>query len=155
MLFVFMGESCTGKSTIADIISHKINAEVYSGKEYMKLAKNEYDAWKIFYNKLVDASVDVYNCDNNIIYVITEKDMIAKLDNLNCVKVKFIADIDIIKTRFSKRMKGNLPKPIISMIERKSLEWKEVEGDIVLDTFKNNIEENINKILEVTYKKNA
>ena len=154
MLFIFMGESCTGKSTIADIISDKINAEVCSGKEYLKLAKNEYDAWKIFYDKLVDASADVYNCDNNIIYVITETDMIAKFDNLNCVKVKFIADIDIIKTRFSKRMKGNLPKPIISMIERKSLEWKEIEGDIVLDTSKNDIEENINKIVEVIYKKN-
>lgn len=154
MLFIFMGESCTGKSTIADIISDKINAEVCSGKEYLKLAKNEYDAWKIFYDKLVDASTDVYNCDNNIIYVITETDMIAKLDNLNCVKVKFIADIDIIKTRFSKRMRGNLPKPIISMIERKSLEWKEIEGDIVLDTSKNDIEENINKIVEVIYKKN-
>lgn len=154
MLFIFMGESCTGKSTIADIISNKINAEVCSGKEYLKLAKNEYDAWKIFYDKLVDASADVYNCDNNIIYVITETDMISKLDNLNCVKVKFIADIDIIKTRFSKRMKGNLPKPIIGMIERKSLEWKEIEGDIVLDTSKNDIEENINKIVEVIYKKN-
>ncbi|WP_273323119.1 hypothetical protein [Vallitalea guaymasensis] len=155
MLFIFMGESCTGKSTIADIISDKINAEVCSGKEYLKLAKNEYDAWRIFYDKLVDASADVYNCDNNIIYVITETDMIAKLDNFNCVKVKFIADIDIIKTRFSKRMKGNLPKPIISMIERKSLEWKEIEGDIVLDTSKNDIEENINKIVEVIYKKNG
>lgn len=51
-------------------------------------------------------------------------------------------------------MRGNLPKPIISMIERKSLEWKEIEGDIVLDTSKNDIEENINKIVEVIYKKN-
>ncbi|GMQ56841.1 hypothetical protein AN1V17_12350 [Vallitalea sediminicola] len=154
MLFIFMGESCTGKSTVAEKIRDMVNAEVYSGKDYLKLAKNENDAWNNFYNKMVDASVDVNTCVNNIIYVITEKDVIAKLDNIDCVKVKFIADIDIIKTRFSKRMKGNLPKPIISMIERKSLEWKEVEGDIVLDTSKNNIEENINKILEVTYKKN-
>lgn len=44
MLYVFMGPSCTGKSTAAEIMRKRIGAKIYSGKDYMRLAKVEGDA---------------------------------------------------------------------------------------------------------------
>ena len=34
MVIAIFGESCTGKSTLADKLSTAINAEVFTGKDY-------------------------------------------------------------------------------------------------------------------------
>jgi len=44
MVIGIFGISCTGKSTIASEISNRINATIYTGKDYSRLAKNEADA---------------------------------------------------------------------------------------------------------------
>lgn len=41
MVIGVIGESCTGKSTLADKMKCLLNAEVYTGKNYLRLAKNE------------------------------------------------------------------------------------------------------------------
>lgn len=41
MLITIFGESCTGKSTLADALKERTGAQVYSGKDYLRLAKSE------------------------------------------------------------------------------------------------------------------
>ena len=40
MLIAIIGENCVRKSTLASEINKKINARIYSGKDYLRLEKN-------------------------------------------------------------------------------------------------------------------
>ena len=51
MLIGLIGESCTGKTTLANKIKDSLGAEIYSGKDYLRLSKNENDAKKLFVQK--------------------------------------------------------------------------------------------------------
>ncbi|MDW7661744.1 MAG: hypothetical protein SCL54_10040 [Bacillota bacterium] len=134
MLYLFMGQSCTGKSTLADQMKAKFGAEVYSGKDYMRMAKNENEAWKIFCKMLENAAVAT-DPENILIYVITEKEHLDKLTSLHGIKkVKFNASLEIIKERFAQRMRGNLPLPVEKKLEIQYKEWEVEKGDIVIDT---------------------
>lgn len=44
MLYIFMGQSCTGKSTVADKAKELTGAEVFTGKDYLRMAKDENQA---------------------------------------------------------------------------------------------------------------
>ncbi|WP_291561207.1 MULTISPECIES: hypothetical protein [unclassified Clostridium] len=44
MLFIFMGASCTGKSSAADELKELMDVQVYTGKDYLRMAKNENEA---------------------------------------------------------------------------------------------------------------
>lgn len=113
MVIGIIGESCTGKSTLAEKLKYLLNAEVYTGKDYLRLAKNEDIARKLFQKKLEDAV-----SGQHTIYVISEKEHLPLLPDTT-VRVLVTADLDIIKERFSQRMKGNLPAPVATMLERK------------------------------------
>ena len=52
MVIGIFGESCTGKSTLAEKIAACIPCEVFSGKDYLRLAKNENIAKEMFQKKL-------------------------------------------------------------------------------------------------------
>ena len=79
MLISIFGESCTGKSTLADKLAAKYDATIYTGKDYLRLAKNETIARKLFQKKLTEAVNG-----ENIIYVIAEKDHLNLLpDNIH------------------------------------------------------------------------
>lgn len=41
MVIGIFGESCVGKSTLAELLKEKIDAQVYSGKDYLRLNKND------------------------------------------------------------------------------------------------------------------
>lgn len=41
MLYIFMGQSCTGKSTVAEKLKEFVNAEVYTGKDYLRMGKTK------------------------------------------------------------------------------------------------------------------
>ena len=69
MVIGIFGESCTGKSTLADKLKESINAQVYTGKDYLRLEKNEIMAKQSFQTKLREAVNG-----ENIIYVISEKE---------------------------------------------------------------------------------
>lgn len=113
MVIGIIGESCTGKSTLAEKLKYLLNAEVYTGKDYLRLAKNEDIARKLFQKKLEDAV-----SGQHTVYVISEKEHLPLLPD-TAVRVLVTADLDIIKERFSQRMKGNLPAPVATMLERK------------------------------------
>lgn len=112
MLIAIFGESCTGKSTLADKLAAKHNATIYTGKDYLRLAKNEAIAKKLFQKKLAEAVTG-----ENLIYVIAEKPHLDLLPE-GCIRILVTADLDTLKERFARRMRGNLPAPVAAMLER-------------------------------------
>lgn len=112
MLIAIFGESCTGKSTLAEKLKASLGADVYTGKDYLRLARNEAIAQKLFQKKL-EAAV----AGENIIYVIAEKAHLALLPE-GCIRVLVTADLETIKARFTQRMRGDLPAPVAAMLER-------------------------------------
>ncbi|MDE7264638.1 MAG: hypothetical protein K2N64_08285 [Anaeroplasmataceae bacterium] len=113
MVIGIIGENCSGKSTLADAIKNAIGAEIITGKDYLRMAKSENEAILLFKTKLNNALTD-----ENIIYVISEKEHIRLLPD-GAIRILVKADIDTIKERFKKRMRGNLPAPVEQMLERK------------------------------------
>lgn len=113
MVIGIIGESCTGKSTIAQHLKSLLDAEVYTGKDYLRLAKNEAIAQKLFRKKLENAASGTH-----IIYVISDQGHLQLLPE-QAIRVLVTADLETIKERFGQRMNGNLPTPVAAMLEKK------------------------------------
>ena len=110
MVIAVIGENCSGKSTLANEIKQAVGAEIITGKDYIRLAKSESEAERLFVTKLKNAV-----SGENIIYVISEKDQLDFLPD-GAVKILVKTDIETIKERFNKRMRGNLPAPVEQML---------------------------------------
>ena len=113
MVIGIFGESCTGKSTLAEKIAASFPCEVFTGKDYLRLAKNENVA-KVMFQKKLTAAVN----GENIIYVISEKEHLPLLPE-GALRILVTADLELIKSRFAQRMHGNLPAPVAAMLEKK------------------------------------
>lgn len=113
MVIAIIGESCTGKSTLAQALSRHISCEIITGKDYLRLAKNENIAKSLFQKKLQAALTG-----ENILYVISEREQLALLPK-GAIRVLVTADLDVIKSRFAQRMGGTLPAPVAAMLEKK------------------------------------
>ena len=113
MVIGIFGESCTGKTTLARRISDSIPCELFTGKDWLRLAKNENIARAMFQKKLTAAVGG-----ENIIYVISEREHLALLPQ-GAVRILVTADLEQIKSRFAQRMRGTLPAPVAAMLERK------------------------------------
>jgi ABC-type dipeptide/oligopeptide/nickel transport system ATPase component len=113
MVIGIFGESCTGKSILAEKISASFPCDVFTGKDYLRLAKNENIA-KVMFQKKLTAAVN----GENIIYVISEKEHLSLLPE-EAVRILVTTDLDLIKFRFAQRMRGNLPAPVAAMLEKK------------------------------------
>ena len=113
MVIGIFGESCTGKSTLAQKIAARIPCEVFTGKDYLRLAKNESIAKAMFQKKLAAAVNGAH-----ILYVIAEKEHLPLLPE-EALRILVTADLETIKTRFAQRMRGNLPAPVAAMLEKK------------------------------------
>lgn len=113
MVIGIFGESCTGKSTLAEKIAACLSCDVFTGKDYLRLAKNENIAKTVFQKKL-NAAVN----GENIIYVISEKEHLPLLPE-GALRILVTADLELIKSRFAQRMRGNLPVPVAAMLEKK------------------------------------
>lgn len=149
MLFIFMGQSCTWKSTVADKLKELMDVEVFAGKDYLRLAKNENEAWKLFYEKLSNAALNKKSCKEKVIYIITQKEQLDRLSTIDgSYKIKFVASLDIIKSRFAQRMRGNLPQSIEKMLEKQYAEWENVNSDMTVDTTENSNIEEIARLIE-------
>ena len=72
MLIAIFGENCTGKSTLAGRLKEELDAEIYTGKDYLRLAKDEVSAQKLFRERLREAVAG-----NSLIYVISEKEHLS------------------------------------------------------------------------------
>ena len=113
MVIGIFGESCTGKSTLAEKIAADLRCEVFTGKDYLRLAKNENIA-KVMFQKKLNAAVN----GENIIYVISEKEHLVLLPK-GALRILVTADLELIKSRFTQRMRGNLPAAVANMLEKK------------------------------------
>lgn len=113
MVIGIFGESCTGKSTLAEKLKTQLDAEVYTGKDYLRHAKNETMA-KMLFQKKLDEAVS----GSHIIYVISEREHLPLLP-ANAIRILATADLAVIKERFAQRMRGNLPAPVAAMLEKK------------------------------------
>ena len=113
MVVGIFGESCTGKSTLAQLLKNRLNAEVYTGKDYLRFSKNENMAKKLFRKELEKAV-----SGRNILYVISEPEHLPLLPE-GALRILVTADLELIKARFARRMKGNLPAAVSAMLERK------------------------------------
>lgn len=113
MVIGIIGESCTGKSSLAAEIAARFGGEVVTGKDYLRLAKNENIARALFVKKLTAAL-----SGENVIYVIAEREHLALLPE-GARRILVTADLDTIKERFARRMHGNLPAPVAAMLEKK------------------------------------
>ncbi len=127
MVIGIIGENCTGKSTVAEHLKSKINAQVFTGKDYLRLAKSEEEAKRLFREKL-NAAVD----GEDIIFVIAESELLKLLPD-DAIRILVTADIEVIKERFAKRMNGRLPEPVAKMLEKKHGCFDSIEYDIHVD----------------------
>lgn len=125
MVIALFGDSCTGKSTIAQQLAEMLSAEIFSGKDYLRLAKSETMATALFKKKLRGAE--------NIIYVIAEPEQLALLPE-GCVRVLVTASLETIQTRFAARMHGKLPEPVAAMLVRKYGQFEAAAHDLRVDT---------------------
>lgn len=141
MVIALMGDSCVGKSTIAEELKRKLNAEVFSGKDYLRMAKNETMAAALFRKKLEQAATE-----GHIIYVIAEKEQTALLPP-DCLRVLVVADLASIKSRFAARMRGDLPAPVAAMLERKYGQFEQEPHDLRINTEVTSPEEACKQIL--------
>jgi len=113
MLIGIIGESCTGKSTAAEKLAKALSAAVYTGKDYLRLAKNEAIAKKLFVKQLENAV-----SGEDLIYVIAETEHLELIPE-GAIRVLMTADLNIIEKRFADRMRGTLPPPVKAMLEKK------------------------------------
>ncbi len=111
MVIAIFGESCTGKSTIAECLKGELGARVFSGRDYLRLAKTEQEARAKFKEMLE-------NGEEPAIYVLSEKQDLGLLPK-NCLRVLVTADLALIKERFAKRTGGVLPPPVEKMLKSK------------------------------------
>jgi len=142
MVIGIIGESCTGKSSIANELSKRINAKVYAGNDYTKLAKSETEARQMFSESL-NASE---SGDAIIVYVITEAEHITLLPP-KALRVLVTADLDVIKERFAKRMNGKLPAPVAAMLETKHGMFDEERNDLHIHNVGRSISDICDRIL--------
>ena len=124
MVIGIFGENCTGKSTLAEKITADFPCDVYAGKDYLRLAKDENIAMVMFQKRL-NTAVN----GKSIIYVISEKEHLSFLPE-GALRILVTADLDLIKNRFAQRMRGNLPAPVAAMLEKKHGCFDDVPHDI-------------------------
>ena len=72
-----MGPSCSGKSTAGEIVGKRTGAKIYSGKDYLRLAKAEGEAWRVFQEKMVEAAG--HGKEESLIFVCTEKELFDRI----------------------------------------------------------------------------
>lgn len=128
MLIAIIGENCVGKSTLASEINKKINARIYSGKDYLRLEKNPSVALEKFKSILKESVTG-----DNIIYLITEKEHLDLLPD-GTFKIVLTAELEVIKERFKQRMRGNLPLTLEKMLEAKHDIYDDLKCNLKLDS---------------------
>lgn len=143
MVIALFGDSCTGKSTVAEKLAKRLSAEVYSGKDYLRLAKSEGMAAALFKKKLCG--------DETIIYVISEKAQLALLPE-TCIRVLVTASLATIKQRFALRMHGSLPAPVAAMLERKYGQFEAEAHSLRLDSDEISSDEAVEQILSLCHR---
>ena len=129
MLIVLFGESCTGKSTLADLLAKATDGRVMTGKEYLKLAKSESEAQAAFIALMKE---NVSSADT-LIVVFSEPEQLS-LAPQGAMRVLMTAPLDVICQRFRARMHGQLPPPVEAMLRRKHGQMDDLPHELRLES---------------------
>ena len=113
MVIALFGDSCTGKSTIAAALAPSLSAEVFSGKDYLKLAKSESMAAALFQKKL--------RGEETILYVISEKDQLALLPEGEEAIERFIRS----KCK-GKPLDRETQRKLAAALQRRGFSWQDI-----------------------------
>lgn len=143
MVIAIFGESCTGKSTLAEELKGRLEARVFSGKDFLRLAKSESQAKAEFRALLVRAAEET---GETVIYVISEPEHLEFLPQ-NCVRVLVTAPLEEICRRFAKRTGGRLPDPVRAMLERRHGCFDQVPCDLHLVSGEGSVQDNCAAVL--------
>lgn len=141
MLIAIFGESCVGKTTFCNLLKENLSAKVFSGKDYLRLAKNEAIAKKEFINLLQNAVNG-----ENIIYVITEIEHLSFIPS-GAVRVLMTASLPTIKERFAKRTGGILPPALVKTLEAKHGCFDNQPYDFLITEQDKNLQSIINNVI--------
>lgn len=125
MIIALIGESCTGKTTLAQSLQEVLAAKVMQGKEYLKMAKNPLQAKQVFQEYLNEYE----QANQYLIYVIAEQEQAAMLPD-RTVRILMTADLELKLERFATRMKGTLPPPVEQMIRRNHGQFDQMAHDM-------------------------
>lgn len=143
MVIAIFGESCTGKSTLAEELKGRLEARVFSGKDFLRLAKSESQAKAEFRALLARASEGP---GETVIYVISEPEHLELLPQ-NCLRVLVTAPLEEICRRFAKRTGGRLPDPVRAMLERRHGCFDDVPCDLHLVSGEGSVQDNCAAVL--------
>lgn len=142
MLLLFAGPSGSGKSTAAALLKPKLKAEVYSGKGYLRIAKNMDEAWKKFQTILADSVAG----KRNSILILVGTDNLEKFRAAGKFRlVRFTAPREVLESRFAGRS-GEITPQISKMIRDQEEKWMDVPCDLVVDTSQKTVEEVVKEI---------
>lgn len=128
MLIALIGESCTGKSTLAEALRARVPAEIFSGKDYLRMKKSPQEAETAFRQLLCERAADA----DLTVYVVSEREQAALLPE-GCFRVLVKAELPVIQARFAKRTGGKLPPPVAAMLERKHGMFDASPCDLTID----------------------
>jgi hypothetical protein len=149
MLYLFFGPSCSGKSTVAKLVAKETGADVWTGKDYLRLAKHEPDALKVFADLLTQATVDSGATTPHLIYVMTDPpESIPAIAALTpkC-QIRITASLETLTERFAPRTGGTIPPPLVKMLERAKNAMDHCPADLSFDTTEKSAESVTAKIL--------
>jgi len=144
MVIGIFGESCVGKSTLAQALSQPLTGKIYSGKDYARMAKGEAEARECFINLLKAHELS----GDAILYVISEKEHLCFLPG-KAFKVLVTADLETIQSRFAKRMNGNLPPPVAAMLEKKHGMFDDEPHDAHVESGKESMEAACERLIQM------
>ena len=144
MLIALIGDSCTGKSSIAEHLRSSMAATVFSGKDYLRLAKDETTAAALFKEQLAAAAAG-----GAIVYVISEPEQLDLLPE-GALRVLVTASLETIQRRFAERMHGTLPAPVADMLKRKHGRFEAGEYALRIDTDQMSAAEACSRILSIS-----
>lgn len=110
-------------------------ASVVAGKDYLRLAKSEGEAWSAFQKAMERAAASDGLGGESLIYIITEPAAVAKVPQTGHVSfVRFTADTETLKSRFAARTKGQVPPPLAAMLERQKAAFDAMPAGLSFDT---------------------
>jgi hypothetical protein len=132
MLYVLFGPVGSGKSSTAKELQKLTNGIVFAGRDYLRLAKNEHNAWNLFLQSLNDAAGQKGSASACIIYVLASPNDALNIDG--ATKARFTADIDVLKERFARRTGSTAGPQIERMLRHQSQEFENVVADLTFDT---------------------
>lgn len=129
MLIVLFGPSCSGKSSAAEQLARLLRCESVAGKDYLRLASSETEAWKLFGDRLRAAAA---GDTDSLVYVVAGGS--PALDVPGAVRVRFTASLDALCSRFAARGQPIPAAALRNMMQRQSAACAALAADLVIDT---------------------